>query len=283
MMMAIQRRRVALVAVAVETSVVSVIVTFLYRCSGCCSLPSSVARCRTARRPRRSPPCIRSIAEAHRAIASARRPRRVRAPPARWPQARLAAAGAAASAACAKGEPSRACNGRFGTSSSWPHSSRLRLRQRGSRLEPAAQRADQVDGHGELARVELCIEALLREHRLLRRQHLKVVAETFAVAHQRKRIGLLRRLERTALLDALRVEQRSALETAQQAYTLSLMRYREGLGNYLQVLSAEQPMLAQQSLDAELDARELAVSINLIRALGGGFEPAAALAQAQSR
>ncbi|HEY5365401.1 MAG TPA: efflux transporter outer membrane subunit, partial [Casimicrobiaceae bacterium] len=84
-------------------------------------------------------------------------------------------------------------------------------------------------------------------------------------------------------VDAQRVEQRSALETARQAYTLSLMRYREGLGNYLQVLSAEQPMLAQQSLDVELDARELAVSINLIRALGGGFEPPAKLARVETR
>ncbi len=84
-------------------------------------------------------------------------------------------------------------------------------------------------------------------------------------------------------IDAQRAEQTSALQTAQDAYQLSLMRYRAGLGNYLQVLSAEQPMLVQQSLDADLGARELAVSINLIRALGGGYEPPAALAQAGTR
>jgi outer membrane protein TolC len=39
------------------------------------------------------------------------------------------------------------------------------------------------------------------------------------------------------------------------------------------VLSAEQPLLDQQSLDAELHARELELSINLVRALGGGYEP----------
>ena len=38
------------------------------------------------------------------------------------------------------------------------------------------------------------------------------------------------------------------------------------------MLSAEQPLLAQQSLDADLDARELALSIDLVRALGGGYE-----------
>ncbi|HEY7787282.1 MAG TPA: efflux transporter outer membrane subunit, partial [Casimicrobiaceae bacterium] len=79
-------------------------------------------------------------------------------------------------------------------------------------------------------------------------------------------------------VDEQRRQQTLALQTAREAYQLSLLRYREGLGNYLQVLSAEQPMLAQQSLDADLDARELQVSINLIRALGGGFEPSPAIA-----
>jgi outer membrane protein TolC len=38
------------------------------------------------------------------------------------------------------------------------------------------------------------------------------------------------------------------------------------------VLTAESQLLAQQSLDADLRARELNLSINLARALGGGFE-----------
>ncbi|MEP7064031.1 MAG: efflux transporter outer membrane subunit [Betaproteobacteria bacterium] len=79
-------------------------------------------------------------------------------------------------------------------------------------------------------------------------------------------------------VDAQRAQQAAALRTAHEAYELALLRYREGLGNYLQVLSAEQPMLAQQSLRADLDARELEVSINLVRALGGGFEPSPAIA-----
>ena len=73
-------------------------------------------------------------------------------------------------------------------------------------------------------------------------------------------------------VDAQRREQRQALATAQEAYDLALLRYREGLGNYLQVLSAESPLLDQRSLDADLRARELSVSIGLVRALGGGFE-----------
>jgi outer membrane protein TolC len=43
------------------------------------------------------------------------------------------------------------------------------------------------------------------------------------------------------------------------------------------VLSAEQPLHVQQSLDADLHARGLEVAINLARALGGGYEAPPAL------
>jgi NodT family efflux transporter outer membrane factor (OMF) lipoprotein len=72
-------------------------------------------------------------------------------------------------------------------------------------------------------------------------------------------------------LDEQRVQQRLALDSAQQANDLAVLRYREGLGNYLQVLSAESQVLAQKSLAADLDARALALSVNLTRALGGGY------------
>src|SRR4029077_16601373 len=76
-------------------------------------------------------------------------------------------------------------------------------------------------------------------------------------------------------VEAQREQQTRPLSTAQEAYALALLRFREGIGNYLQVLSAEQPLLAQQSLDADLRARELEISIGLVRALGGGFNEAA--------
>jgi NodT family efflux transporter outer membrane factor (OMF) lipoprotein len=69
-----------------------------------------------------------------------------------------------------------------------------------------------------------------------------------------------------------REQQKVALDTAQEAYDLALMRYREGIGNYLQVLSVEAPLLDQQSLAAELRARQLDISIGLVRSLGGGFD-----------
>ena len=72
-------------------------------------------------------------------------------------------------------------------------------------------------------------------------------------------------------VEAQREQQAQALAAARDAYDLALQRYREGIGNYLQVLFAEQPLLVQQSLDVELRSRELVLSINLIRALGGGY------------
>ena len=73
-------------------------------------------------------------------------------------------------------------------------------------------------------------------------------------------------------LQEQRKQQTNAQATAQEAYDLALLRFREGVGNYLEVLSAESLLLAQQSLDADLRARELSLSINLVRALGGGFD-----------
>ena len=52
-----------------------------------------------------------------------------------------------------------------------------------------------------------------------------------------------------------------------------MLRFREGVGNYLQVLSAESQLLAQRSLEAQLQARSLDLSVDLVQALGGGFVP----------
>jgi NodT family efflux transporter outer membrane factor (OMF) lipoprotein len=75
-------------------------------------------------------------------------------------------------------------------------------------------------------------------------------------------------------LDAQRVQLDDALTHAGEAYALALARYRAGIGSYLQVLAAEAPLLEHKSQQANLRAHELELSINLIRALGGGFEAA---------
>ena len=69
-------------------------------------------------------------------------------------------------------------------------------------------------------------------------------------------------------------EVEAALASAEEAYQLAVARYRARVGSYLQVLAAEAPVLEQRVARADLRARELDVSVNLVRALGGGMPPA---------
>jgi outer membrane protein TolC len=66
-------------------------------------------------------------------------------------------------------------------------------------------------------------------------------------------------------------EQQIALEDAQRSYDLTTERYRAGLDNYLSVLSSQNQVLIAQGLRAELQARRLTFSVDLVRALGGGY------------
>jgi len=74
-----------------------------------------------------------------------------------------------------------------------------------------------------------------------------------------------RALERETL------EQQTALDAAQSSYDLTSQRYRAGLDNYLSVLSSQNQVLLTQTLRAELQARRLSYSVDLVRALGGGY------------
>jgi len=65
-------------------------------------------------------------------------------------------------------------------------------------------------------------------------------------------------------------EQRAAQEAAEGAYAIAKQRYGAGLGNYLQVLTAESNVLAQRRQQVELAARALDVQAQLAHALGGG-------------
>ena len=69
------------------------------------------------------------------------------------------------------------------------------------------------------------------------------------------------------------LEQRAAQDAAQSAYDIAVQRYKAGLGNYLQVLTAETSVLAQRRLGVDLAGRALDTQVALIRALGGGYAP----------
>lgn len=68
-------------------------------------------------------------------------------------------------------------------------------------------------------------------------------------------------------------EQRAAQEAAESAHQIALQRYQAGLGNYLQVLTAENSVLAQRRQAVDLSARALDTQLALVRALGGGWQP----------
>ena len=62
-----------------------------------------------------------------------------------------------------------------------------------------------------------------------------------------------------------------ALAAANDAYRLTLDRYRSGLTNYLDVLINEQRLLAERLEHVRLEGQCLAHAVQTIRALGGGY------------
>ena len=66
-------------------------------------------------------------------------------------------------------------------------------------------------------------------------------------------------------------EQGAAQRAAEDAYQIAVQRYKAGLGNYLNVLTAETSVLAQRRLAVDLAGRALDTQVALMRALGGGY------------
>jgi NodT family efflux transporter outer membrane factor (OMF) lipoprotein len=74
------------------------------------------------------------------------------------------------------------------------------------------------------------------------------------------------------------VQQREGQQAAEGAYDIALQRYRAGLGTYLDVLTAENSVLAQRRDQVNLAARALSTQAQLAQALGGGYRPQAGAA-----
>jgi NodT family efflux transporter outer membrane factor (OMF) lipoprotein len=62
-----------------------------------------------------------------------------------------------------------------------------------------------------------------------------------------------------------------ALAAADDAHRLTLDRYRAGLTSYLDVLVNEERLLAERMNQVRLHGRNLALAVEMIRALGGGY------------
>jgi multidrug efflux system outer membrane protein len=69
-------------------------------------------------------------------------------------------------------------------------------------------------------------------------------------------------------------DQASAIRTAKATTQLSLIRYREGATNYLDVVVAQTAELQAEQTALNLETRRQQVSVNLVRALGGGWSTA---------
>jgi len=66
-------------------------------------------------------------------------------------------------------------------------------------------------------------------------------------------------------------EEHSAVTAARRSLDLSLTEYREGAASYLDVVTSQTVTLQTELTALDLDTRELRASVQLIRALGGGW------------
>ncbi len=67
------------------------------------------------------------------------------------------------------------------------------------------------------------------------------------------------------------LEQDAAVKSATKTLTLAFNRYREGAVNYLEVVTAQTEALSAQRSALDLHTQQLRTSVDLIRALGGGW------------
>ena len=65
--------------------------------------------------------------------------------------------------------------------------------------------------------------------------------------------------------------ERAAVEAAQRALEYATTRYREGAVSYLEVVTSQTTSLQTQRDALDLETRQRRASVQLIRALGGGW------------
>ena len=75
-------------------------------------------------------------------------------------------------------------------------------------------------------------------------------------------------------LDERLARSREAYDASRLAHEIALQRYRGGLATYLDVLTAENTMIVNQQVVADLQARAFTLDVALVHALGGGFHAA---------
>jgi outer membrane protein TolC len=74
------------------------------------------------------------------------------------------------------------------------------------------------------------------------------------------------------ILEQEETAQRAAAADAQHSLDVSNRRYKGGATSYLEVLTAETTLIQNQRTEATLRSRRFAASVELVRALGGGWD-----------
>jgi NodT family efflux transporter outer membrane factor (OMF) lipoprotein len=71
------------------------------------------------------------------------------------------------------------------------------------------------------------------------------------------------------------VEEKAAVEAAQRSLNFSMALYRQGAADYLTVVTSQTALLQAQLQALNLDTLQLMASVDLVRALGGGWQDSA--------
>ena len=67
-------------------------------------------------------------------------------------------------------------------------------------------------------------------------------------------------------------KQQLAVKSSQQYREVALTRYQTGVDTYLNVLTAQNTLLSNQLTQVSLDTNQMTASVQLIAALGGGWD-----------
>ncbi len=67
-------------------------------------------------------------------------------------------------------------------------------------------------------------------------------------------------------------QEQLAVEAAERSLNISTNRYKGGVTTYLEVLTAQTTLLSNQRTQADLATRQFVANVQLIRALGGGWD-----------
>jgi NodT family efflux transporter outer membrane factor (OMF) lipoprotein len=69
-------------------------------------------------------------------------------------------------------------------------------------------------------------------------------------------------------------KQEEAIQAAQRYLTIAMARYQTGLGPYLNVITAQTTLLSDQQTQVTLRVSEMTAAVQLVQALGGGWDSA---------